>query len=72
MRWQILLCQRMVSNFGNTVPTICLFTFIALAEQCFLVVPNDIIRPICHAPQTEGMMQVAFGKAVITPQYRCL
>lgn len=31
----------------------------------------EIIHPICHAPRMVGMMQAAFGKAVITPQYRC-
>ena len=72
MRWQILLCQRTASDFGNAAPTICLSINIALVEQRYLVVPIDFYPSYLPRPQTEGMMQVAFGKAVITPRYRCL
>lgn len=32
---------------------------------------SEILRPICHAPRTGGMLRAAFGKAVITLRYRC-
>ena len=48
------MLQRMVSNFGNAAPTICLPIHMALVEQHFLVVPIDFVRPICHAPRRRG------------------
>ena len=56
----------------NTAPTICLyFNKDNRGAVCHVRTQIEIFRHFCHAPLAVGMVQVAFGKAVIAPRCRC-
>ena len=64
--------QRMVSDFVGAAPASLKASYLRFPERQPFSVPILCIRHICHAPLTVGMIQAAFGKAVITLRYRCL
>ena len=63
--------QRMVSDFAGATPASLKASYLRFPERQPCSVPIHCIRHICHAPLTVGMIQAAFGEAVITLRYRC-
>ena len=61
-------------NIKNAAPDFCLMPHKLCEAQIrrgYLHAGCFVFYHICHAPLVMGMLLVAFGKAVIAPQYRC-